>query len=90
MSISFAPELGDAVRASAERAGVTLSEWLAEAAQAKLQAEEGEEAGLQRRMRGLDEYLDEYEAEHGAFTEEELARAAHEMGLPWPPEGEGA
>jgi hypothetical protein len=31
MSISFAPELGDAVRAAAERAGMTLSEWLAEA-----------------------------------------------------------
>jgi hypothetical protein len=26
MSISFAPELGDAVRAAAERAGMTLSE----------------------------------------------------------------
>jgi len=36
MSISFAPELGDAVRAAAERAGITLPEWLAEAAQAKL------------------------------------------------------
>ena len=32
MSISFAPEPGDAVRAAAERAGMTLSEWLAEAA----------------------------------------------------------
>jgi hypothetical protein len=31
MSISFAPELGDAVRAAAERAGMTPSEWLAEA-----------------------------------------------------------
>jgi hypothetical protein len=42
MSISFAPELGDAVRVAAERAGMTLSEWLAEAAQARLRAEEDE------------------------------------------------
>jgi hypothetical protein len=42
MSISFAPELGDAVRAAAERAGMTLSEWLAVAAQAKLRADEYE------------------------------------------------
>ena len=32
MSISFAPELGDAVRDAAERAGMSLSAWLAEAA----------------------------------------------------------
>ena len=36
MSISFAPEPGDAVRAAAERAGMTLSEWLTETAQARL------------------------------------------------------
>jgi hypothetical protein len=36
MSISFAPELGDAVREAAERAGKSLSAWLAEAAEAKL------------------------------------------------------
>ena len=36
-------------------------------------------------MRGLDAYLDEYEAEHGAFTEDELARASRKLGLPWPP-----
>jgi hypothetical protein len=41
---------------------------------------------LQRKMRGLDTYLDEYEAEHGAFTEDELARASRKLGLPWPPE----
>ena len=34
MSISFAPELGDAVRAAAERAGMPLPEWLAEAGRA--------------------------------------------------------
>jgi hypothetical protein len=90
MSISFAPELGDAVRDAAERAGMTLSEWLAEAARAKLRADVNAEEELQRKMRGLDKFLDEWEAEHGAFTEEELAAAAREMGLPWPPKGESA
>ena len=85
MSISFAPELGDAVREAAERAGKSLSAWLAEAARAKLRAEEDEQEAHERRMRGLNEFLDEWEAEHGAFTEEELAAAAREMGLPWPP-----
>jgi hypothetical protein len=88
MSISFAPELGDAVRDAAERAGMTLSEWLADAARAKLRADVDAAEELQRKMRGLDKFLDEWEAEHGAFSEEELAAAAHEMGLPWPPKGE--
>jgi len=39
MSILFAPELGDAVRDAAERAGMTPSQWLAEAARAKLRAD---------------------------------------------------
>jgi hypothetical protein len=90
MSISFAPELGDAVREAAERAGMTLSAWLAEAAKAKLRAEEDEQEAHERRMQGLGEYLDEYEAEYGAFTEEQLARAARKLGVPWPPEGESA
>jgi len=81
MSIPFAPELGAAVREAAERAGMTLSDWLAEAAQAKLRVDVDAEEELQRKMRGLDKFLDEWEAEHGAFTEEELAAAAHEMGL---------
>jgi hypothetical protein len=88
MSISFAPELGEAVREAAAEAGVTLSEWLAEAAAAKLRSDGDEEAELKRRMKRLDEYLDGYEAEHGAFTDQELAAAAREMGLPWPPRGE--
>jgi hypothetical protein len=87
MSISFAPELDDAVRDAAERAGMSLSAWLAEAARAKLRAEEDEGEAHKRRMRGLGEFLDEWEAEHGSFTEEELAATAHEMGLPHPPEG---
>ncbi len=72
------------------QAGLSLSEWLALAAEARLRADVDDEEEFQRKMRGLDEYLDEYEAEHGAFTDEELARAAQKLGLPWPPEGEGA
>jgi hypothetical protein len=90
MSISFAPDLGDAVREAAERAGMTLSSWLAEAAEAKLREQADEAAEDKRRLQGLGEYLDEWEAEHGAFTDEELARAARKLGLPWPPEGESA
>ena len=85
MSVALAPDLDERIRESAARSGKTLSEWFAEAAKAKLQVELGEEAELQRKMRGLDAYLDEYEAEHGAFTEDELARASRKLGLPWPP-----
>jgi hypothetical protein len=73
LSVSFDPDLGDAVRAAAERAGGGLSRWLADAAAAKLRAE------------ALAEFLDAYEAEHGAFTAEELARASGELGLPTTP-----
>jgi hypothetical protein len=86
MSVALEPDLDERVRQSADRSGKTLSEWLTEAAKAKLLVELGEEAELQRKMRGLDTYLDEYEAEHGAFTNDELARASQKLGLPWPPE----
>jgi hypothetical protein len=39
ISVSFDSELGDAVRSSAQRAGVDLSAWLASAATAQLRAE---------------------------------------------------
>lgn len=87
MSVALEADLDERIRQSADRSGKTLSEWFAEAAKAKLLVELGEEAELQRKMRGLDRYLDEYEVEHGAFTEEELARASSKLGLPWPPEG---
>ena len=67
MSISFDPDLGDAVRAAASRAGRGLSGWLAEAAAAKLRAE------------ALADFLDEWEAEHGRLTAEELTIAAREL-----------
>lgn len=71
LSVSFDPDLGDAVRAAARRRG-GLSRWLAEAAAAKLRSE------------ALGEYLDSWEAEHGALSAGELATAAAELGLPQP------
>ena len=70
LSVSFDPDLGDAVRAAARRSGRGLSGWLAEAAAARLRAD------------ALAEFLDGWEAEHGDLTAEELARATAEMGLP--------
>ena len=92
MSISLAPELGEAVREAAAEAGMTLSEWLGQAAETKLRQDEDakilQEAADKRRAQALREYLDKWEAEHGAFTDEELARAARELGLSWPPTGD--
>jgi hypothetical protein len=70
LSVSFDHELGDEVRAAAARRGGGISRWLAEAAADKLRAE------------ALSDFLDEWEAEHGAPTEEELAAAAAELRLP--------
>lgn len=70
LSVSFDPDLGDAVRAAAKRSGRGLSGWLADAATARLRAE------------ALAEFLDTWEAEHGELTSGELARAAEELGLP--------
>jgi hypothetical protein len=69
MSISFAPELGDAVREAARREGISLSAWVADAAERKLRAN------------SLAAFFDDWEAEHGAFTEEEIAQARRELGL---------
>ena len=69
LSVSFDPELGDAVRSAASRAGKPLSSWLAEAAASKLRAE------------ALAEFLAGWEAEHGALTPQEIALAERELGL---------
>ena len=69
LSISFEPDLGDAVRAAAAQAGKPVSTWLAEAAATKLRAE------------ALATFLDEWEGEHGALTPEDIARAERELGL---------
>jgi hypothetical protein len=72
LSVSFEPELGDAVRAAARRRGAGLSRWLADAAAAKLRSE------------ALADFLDAWEAEHGSLTADELAAAAAELALPSP------
>ncbi len=69
LSISFEPELGDAVRAAAAQAGQPVSSWLAEAAASKLRAE------------ALAEFLASWESEHGVLTREEVAKAERELGL---------
>ncbi len=69
LSISFAPELGDAVRSAAAQAGKPLSSWLAEAAASKLRAE------------ALAGFLAGWESEHGVLTADEIARAERELGL---------
>lgn len=69
LSISFDPELGDAVRSAAAQAGKPLSSWLAEAAASKLRAE------------ALADFLAGWEAEHGVLTADEIARAERELGL---------
>jgi hypothetical protein len=69
LSISFEPELGDAVRSAAAQAGKPVSSWLAEAAASKLRAD------------ALAEFLASWEAEHGVLTVEEIARAETELGL---------
>lgn len=70
LSVSFDPELGDAVRSAAAQAGKPLSAWLAEAAAIKLRAE------------ALEEFLANWEDEHGVLTAEEIARAERELGVP--------
>ncbi len=69
LSVSFDPELGDAVRSAAAQAGKPLSAWLAEAAASKLRAE------------ALAEFLADWQAEHGVLTAAEIARAERELGL---------
>jgi hypothetical protein len=69
LSVSFDPDLGDAVRGAAKRAGRGLSGWLAEAAEAKLRSE------------ALGDFLDDWEAEHGALSSDQLAAAAAELHL---------
>lgn len=65
-SVTMAPEIGTAVREAAANAGTSVSAWLSRA------------AAQQLRNELLGAALDQWEAEHGAFTEEELetARAA--------------
>lgn len=63
LSITVDAELGLAVRAAATASGMSLSSWVAEAVAASI------------RQRNMREFLDDWQAEQGAFTEEELAAA---------------
>jgi hypothetical protein len=72
LSISWDPDLGGAVRDAAHHKGSSLSAWLADAAAAKLRAEASAA------------YLDDWEAEHGELTADELAVAATELGVSVP------
>lgn len=69
LSVSFDPDLGDAVRDAARHRGSSLSAWLSDAAAAKLRSD------------ALADYLDDWEARHGSLTAEELAAAASELGI---------
>lgn len=79
MSVTLAPELTEAIEESAERQGLSLDDWIVAAAELKFRADDEaaifEEAEEKRRRAGLQEYLDEYYAEFGAPTEEELAES---------------
>jgi hypothetical protein len=79
MSVTFAPELAEAIKESAERHGVSFDDWVAAAAELKFRADDEaeifEEAERKRRAAGLQEYLDEFYAEFGAPTEERMAAA---------------
>lgn len=69
-SVTMNPELGAAVREAAQRAGMSVSGWLAEAAAAKV------------RNALLGAALDAWDAEDGPLTDEELDAAREELGLP--------
>jgi hypothetical protein len=69
ISITMPPEIGRKVRDAAEEEGVSVSAWITEAAAERV------------RNRLLGKFLDEYQAEHGAFTDEEMERAAQRLGL---------
>lgn len=70
VSVSFESDLGDAIRAAAKRSGSSISGWLAEAAAARLRSE------------AFSEFLAQWEAENGAITPEEWAKASRDLGLP--------
>jgi hypothetical protein len=63
LSVALDGEVAEAAADAASRAGVSLSAWLNDAAENKLAVADGLAA------------VREWEAEHGAFTPEEIARA---------------
>jgi hypothetical protein len=69
MGISSDRESGDAVGASAAESGQPLAFFLAEAPASKAQAE------------ALARFLEDWQAEHGALTPAEIAKAEQELSL---------
>jgi predicted transcriptional regulator len=69
LSVTMDPELGSAVRDAAARSGISVSRWLSQAASDQLRNEL------------LGAALDEWEAEQGPFTDEELDAAARVLGV---------
>lgn len=67
LSVALDPWVADAAAREAEAEGVSLSSWLNRAAERALKISEGLAA------------VAEWEAEHGAFTEEEMAAADAEL-----------
>ena len=67
LAISLDAELAEQIRDAAD--GGTVSGWLADAAERKLQAQ------------GLRDVVADWEAEHGAFTVAERRLARRELGL---------
>lgn len=63
LSISVSPEVEEAIRRAAERADLSVSAWLAHAAEHVAKIEDGRAA------------VAEFEADDGAFTQEERRRA---------------
>lgn len=69
ISVAMDPELGAAVRGAAKRDGTSVSKWLSSAAESRL------------RNDLLRDALDQWQAEDGAITEEELDEAARKLGV---------
>ena len=69
LSITIDPRLGLAARRAAKRAKMSLSAWIAEATADRVRNE------------ALGHALDQWEAEDGAFTSQELTVAAQALGF---------
>jgi hypothetical protein len=64
------PDLGEAVRRAADRAGMTVSAWIAQAAADRVRNE----------LLGI--ALEQWAEEDGPFTDEELDEAREALGYP--------
>ena len=69
MSISLDPGLSADIRQAAELEGTSLSAWIADAAAARLRSE------------ALDAFFEDYQHEHGAFTDDEIRAAQERLGI---------